>query len=263
MLMEDKLLLWPDQDAPYTQEDPSHLQPSLAPFPVAGARGAVVVCPGGGYSMKAPHEGAPIARMLNTQGIAAYVLDYRVAPCHREAPLSDAKRAIRLVRSLGYEKVGILGFSAGGNLCCCAATLYDAGDPASADPIERLSSRPDAFIPCYAVATMNRDFTHLGSRQRLLGDAWEDDALARHYSAEENVTDDTPPAFIWHTAEDQGVPVQNSLHLAAALAAHHVLFEMHVYPKGRHGLGLAAEEPPAADWGNACCRWLLEKGFGV
>lgn len=261
--MEDKLLLWPGREAPYTQDDPTRLQPSLKPFPMEGARGAVVVCPGGAYHTKAPHEGDPIARMLNAQGIAAYVLDYRVAPCHREAPLADALRAIRLVRSLGYQKAGILGFSAGGNLCCTAATLYDAGDPGAADPIDRLSSRPDVFVPCYAVVTMNRKYTHLGSRQNLLGDAWEDDVLARRYSAEENVTADTPPAFIWHTAADQGVPVENSLLLASALAAHHVRFELHVYPEGRHGLGLAQEMPPASQWGNDCCRWLLEKGFGV
>lgn len=261
--MEDTILLWPGQEAPYTRDDPARLQPSLKSFPVDGARGAVVVCPGGGYCMKADHEGDPIARMLNAQGIAAYVLDYRVAPCHREAPLADAHRAIRLVRSLGYQKVGILGFSAGGNLCCTAATLYDAGNPDAADPIDRLSSRPDAFIPCYAVVTLNRKYTHMGSRQNLLGSNWEDDALARRYSAEENVTEDTPPAFIWHTAEDQAVPVQNSLRLASALAEHHVLFELHIYPKGRHGLGLAQETPPAAGWSNACCLWLLEMGFGA
>ena len=258
--MSEKIMLWPGE-APYTQFSPEQAQPSLTPFPVEKARGAVVVCPGGGYSMKAAHEGDPIARMFNAQGIAAYVLDYRVKPCHREAPLSDALRAIRVVRSLGYEKVAILGFSAGGNLCCCAATLYDKGNPDSDDPIERLSSRPDAFIPCYPVASFGK-YTHLGSRTNLLGDEWENDELAKRYSAELNVTDDTPTAFIWHTAADAGVPVQNSLNLAAALADHHVLFELHVYPEGRHGLGLAPENPPVSEWANACCRWLLERGFG-
>lgn len=259
---EEKLLLWPGQEAPYTKECPGQEQPSMVAYPVDGARGAVVVCPGGGYAKKAPHEGAPIARMLNSQGIAAFVLDYRVYPCHREAPLSDAKRAIRLAKSLGYQKVGILGFSAGGNLCCSAATLYDAGNPDSADPLERLSSRPDAFIPCYAVASFG-EYGHLGSRKNLLGDAWENEALVERFSSEKNVTPDTPPAFLWHTAADQAVPVQNSLNLAAALADHGVLFELHVYPKGAHGLGLAPENALAANWGNSCCRWLLEMGFGV
>lgn len=258
---EEKIMLWPGR-APYSQESPEQAQPSVTAYPAAGARGAVVVCPGGGYHFKAPHEGAPIARMLNSQGIAAFVLDYRVAPCHPEAPLADAKRAIRLARSLGYEKVGVLGFSAGGNLCCAAATLYDAGNPESADPVEGYSSRPDAFIPCYAVASFGK-YTHLGSRKNLLGDQWEDAALARRFSAEENVTPDTPPAFLWHTAADEAVPVQNSLNLAAALADQGVLFELHVYPRGAHGLGLAPENALAATWGNSCCRWLLEMGFGV
>ena len=260
MAEQEKIMLWPGE-APYTAQSPEQAQPSLKPFPVPKARGAIVVCPGGGYVMKAEHEGDPIARMLNFQGIAAYVLDYRVAPCHPLAPWSDAGRAIRLVRSLGYEKVGILGFSAGGNLCCTAATHYDAGDPSSPDPIQRFSSRPDVFIPCYPVASFGK-YTHLGSRQSLLGDLWQDEELARWYSAEENVTPDTPPAFLWHTSEDEAVPVQNSLNLARALADCGVRFEMHIYPKGHHGIGLGQEFGPAATWGNSLCRFLLEMGYG-
>ena len=112
-----------------------------------------------GYEFLEVDGSNTIARMLNFEGIAAYVLDYRVAPCHRLAPFSDAARAIRLVRSFGYEKVGILGFSAGGNLCCCAAVHYDRGDPAAADPVERLSSRPDVFIPCYPVTILRSALT--------------------------------------------------------------------------------------------------------
>ncbi|MBR5109840.1 MAG: alpha/beta hydrolase [Clostridia bacterium] len=260
MEAQEKIYLW-QGDAPYTAECPGQEQPSLTAFPVEGARGAIIVCPGGGYCMKAEHEGAPIARMLNSQGIAAYVLDYRVRPCHRLAPWTDARRAIRLVRSLGFAKVGILGFSAGGNLCCTAATHYDAGDPASPDPIERFSSRPDVFIPCYAVASFGA-YTHLDSRKCLLGEDWENDGIAVWYSAEENVTEDTPPAFIWHTAEDGLVPVQNSLNLAKALADHGVSFELRVYPKGPHGIGLGSEWGPAGTWGSALCRYLLEAGYG-
>ena len=109
ILDHETIKLWPG-DAPYTQDSPEQRQPSLLPYPVDGAKGAVVICPGGGYCMKADHEGRDIAKMLNEAGVAAYVLDYRVKPCHYEAPLSDAKRAIRLVRSMGYEKVAILGF---------------------------------------------------------------------------------------------------------------------------------------------------------
>ncbi len=247
--------------APYTEFSPDQPQPSLAAFPVPGSRGAVVVCPGGGYAYKAEHEGNPIAEALNSMGISAYVLDYRVAPCHREAPLSDAKRAVRLVRSLGYARVAILGFSAGGNLCCAAATLYEAGDPAAEDPVERITSRPDAFLSCYAVVSLGK-YTHQGSRENLLGADWEDAALRRRFSAEENVTEDTPPAFIWHTSEDGSVPVQNSLLLAKALADCRVRFEMHIYPDGHHGLGMASSVPVASAWLREAGRWLLEKGYG-
>ena len=257
--MKRTIPLWP-YEAPYTAESPDQAQPSIKEFRVDGSRGAVVVCPGGGYAMKADHEGDPIAEMLNQAGVSAYVLDYRVAPCHREAPLSDASRAIRVVRAMGYEKVAILGFSAGGNLCCSAATLYTAGDPDAEDPVERLSSRPDAFIPCYAVASLCQ-YTHLGTRENLLGDQAHDMILARRFSAELNVTADTPTAFLWHTSTDEAVPVENSLNLAAALAAKGVPFELHVFPVGQHGLGLAPDFPDVAQWTALCQNWLVRLGY--
>ena len=126
MQREERLFLW-SGEAPFEVQCEGQARPSLVAFPVADSRGAVIVMPGGGYSHKAQHEGAPVARMLNEAGVSAFVLDYRVAPCPHEAPLCDAKRAIRVVRALGYEKVAVLGFSAGGHLACCAATLYDLG----------------------------------------------------------------------------------------------------------------------------------------
>lgn len=150
--MHREIMLW-DESAPYTKQSPDQPQPSIADYAVPGSKGAVIVAPGGGYSMKAPHEGVPIAEMLIEAGVSAFILDYRVAPCDPYAPLSDMKRAIRVVRAMGYEKVAILGFSAGGHLVCSAATMYDLGNPDAADPIERLSSRPDGFIPCYAVVS--------------------------------------------------------------------------------------------------------------
>lgn len=257
--MNQIIPLWPNE-APYTAESPDQAQPSITEFKVAGSRGAVVVCPGGGYAMKADHEGAPIAEMINAAGVSAYVLDYRVAPCHYLAPLSDASRAIRVVRSMGYEKVAILGFSAGGNLCCSAATLYTPGNPDAADPIERLSSRPDAFIPCYAVASLCQ-YTHGGTRQNLLGKHADDPTLVRRFSAELNVTPDTPTAFLWHTSTDEAVPVENSLNLAAALSAKGVPFELHVFPVGSHGLGLATDHPDVAQWTTLCQNWLVRQGF--
>lgn len=255
----EKINLWKEGAIPFYEE--GNCIPNVEAYPVEGSRGAVVICPGGAYCIKASHEGRQIARMLNEAGVSAYVLDYRVNPCHYEAPLSDAKRAVRLLRSMGYEKVGVMGFSAGGHLTCSAATLYDAGDASSADPIERLSSRPDAFLPCYPVVSFV-NFCHRGSVEALLGKYRNKLNLQKRFSAELNVTGDTPPAFIWHTMTDQSVPIENSLNLASALAHAGVLFEMHIFPEGPHGLGLAGGNPVIGKWSALCQKWLLEQGFG-
>lgn len=255
-----KIFLWGEAIAPYSDESPDQEQPSVTEFAVPDSRGAVIVCPGGGYVNKAAHEGVPIAEMLNEAGISAYVLDYRVLPCNRETPLSDASRAIRVVRSMGYEKVGILGFSAGGHLTCSAATLYTCGNPDAEDPIERLSSRPDAFVPCYAVVSF-ASFNHYGSLASLLREDAQDIKYIRRFSAELHINADTPPAFIWHTAEDDAVPVENSLNLANALAHAYIPFELHVFPKGRHGLGLAKDIEDVGKWTSLVQYWLKQQGF--
>ena len=252
--------LWPGE-APYTDASPDRFQPFLKEFRIEGSRGAVIVCPGGGYTMKCDYEGDPVCEMLNEAGISAFTLDYRVAPCHVLAPPTDAKRAIRLVRSLGYEKVGILGFSAGGHLSCCAGTLFDSGDPGAQDPIERFSSRPDAFVPCYAVTSLKK-FPHFAQHIPLTKNHAGDDAILRMFSAVENVSENTPPAFIWHTAEDSLVPVANSLLLAEALSAKKVPFELHVFPRGPHGKALAYDDPIVGQWRGMCQKWLLGLGFG-
>lgn len=252
--------LWPGE-APYTDASPDCFQPFLKEFRIESSRGAVIVCPGGGYTMKCDYEGDPVCEMLNEAGISAFTLDYRVAPCHVLAPLTDAKRAIRLVRSLGYEKVGILGFSAGGHLSCCAGTLFDSGDPSAQDPIERFSSRPDAFVPCYAVTSLKK-FPHFAQHIPLTKNHAGDEAILRMFSAEENVSENTPPAFIWHTAEDSLVPVANSLLLAEALSAKKVPFELHVFPRGPHGKALAYDDPIVGQWRGMCQKWLLGLGFG-
>ena len=255
----EKIILWPDGNIPYFREE--NCIPAMVGYPVEGSKGAVVVCPGGGYTGKAAHEGEPIAKMLNEAGISAYVLDYRVKPCHYEAPVSDAHRAIRTLKHMGYEKVGILGFSAGGHLTCSAATLYDLGNPDAEDPIERESCRPDAFIPCYAVVSFI-SFRHQGSVNSLLGEESGNRELIDRFSAEMHVDKNTPPAFIWHTAEDAGVPVENSLHLARAMAHAGVPYEMHIFPNGGHGLGLAQNNEAAKEWPGLCQKWLLRLGFG-
>lgn len=257
--MAELIYLWKGV-APYSEASPEQNQPSLKPFPVAGSRGAVIVLAGGGYRYKAPHEADPIAMMINEAGVSAYVLDYRVSPCDKFAPLADANRAVRVVRSMGYEKVAILGFSAGGNLCCNAATHYDRGNPESDDPIERFSSRPDAFIPCYAVVSLI-GYSHRGSVECLLSREANDVKWLRYFSAELNVTEDTPEAFIWHTAEDGAVPVENSLFLAQALSRCGVKYEMHVFPRGSHGLGLAENNESVRQWAGLLQKWLVLSGY--
>lgn len=242
--------------------------PRLTPYlPASSApTAAIVVCPGGGYRMLAPHEGEPIARWLNGLGIAAFVLEYRIAPERHPAPLHDAQRAIRLVRyhaaewNVAPDKIGILGFSAGGHLAATAGTQYDAGDPNANDPVDRVSCRPDLMILCYPVITFVAERAS-ASMNNLIGEDAPGD-LRRSLSAELNVTSETPPAFLWHTAEDASVPVQDSLLFASALHRAGVPFALHVFPNGRHGLGLAPNDPAVGQWTTLCARWLAEQGFG-
>ena len=245
--------LHPAGPLPYALSE-ADLRASLKPFEVPGAAAAVVVCPGGAYLGKADHEGDPVARRLNEGGIAAYVLDYRVKPCHPLAPLSDAQRAIQAVRAMGYRHVGILGFSAGAHLACSAAVHYVPESPQNSDPISALSSRPDFFVPCYPVVSFT-SYPHIGSCLALLGEQ-PDHRLERYFSAELNVTPDTPPAFIWHTANDASVPVENSLMLAAALSRAGVDYEMHIYPDGPHGLGLAEDREDVSQWSRQCIDFI-------
>jgi acetyl esterase/lipase len=248
---------------------PAEERPRLTPYlPNAAApTAAVIVCPGGGYRMLAPHEGEPVARWLNGLGIAAFVLEYRIAPERHPAPLHDAQRAIRLVRhhaaewNVAPDRIGILGFSAGGHLAATAGTRYDAGDPRADDPVDRVSCRPDLMILCYPVITFVSE-RESASMSNLIGaDAPGD--LRRSLSAELQVTPETPPAFLWHTAEDASVPVDDSLRFASALHRAGIPFALHVFPHGRHGLGLASDDPTVGQWTTLCARWLADQGFAT
>jgi acetyl esterase/lipase len=259
--------LW-EQDTPGLDTAEPACVPTITPYLVETdrPRGAVIVCPGGGYGGRAAHEGAPIAERMNEFGLQGFVCDYRVAPYRHPYPLMDAQRAIRWVRHHAAElnvdpaHVAILGFSAGGHLVSTVGTHFDAGDPQAADPVDRQSSRPDAFIPCYAVITSSGPYCHQGSMRNLLGED-PDPALVESLCNDQQVTPDTPPAFLWHTASDNGVPVQNSLLFATALCANGVACELHVYPTGNHGLGLALGDPHVATWSQLCGEWLLGMGF--
>lgn len=257
--MNKKIMLW--SKAPYVAYSDNGFEGSITEFKVNDNKTAVIVCPGGGYWCKAEHERDPIALMLNAGGINAYTLDYSVHSCHKYAPLSDAQRAIRVLRSMGYERVGILGFSAGGHLTCTAGTMYDFKAYEPTDEIDALSARPDAFIPCYPVVSFIEGYSHFGSRDCLLSEERGDDALATFFSCERNVTKNTPPCFIWHTANDDVVPVQNSLALASALAKNGVYFEMHIYPSGCHGLGLASDRNDISKWTEALITFLKNINF--
>ena len=226
---------------------------------------SVVVCPGGGYGMLADHEGKDVALWLNTLGITAFVLHYRLGPHSRHpAMLDDAARAVRTVRGSAEDldpgRVGILGFSAGGHLVSTLATHFEAGDPAATDPLNRFSSRPDLAILVYPVISMQEPHGHGGSRQNLLGaDASEE--LAASLSNHRHVTLDTPPTFLVHTSDDAGVPAENSLLLALALLAADVPVELHLYESGPHGFGLAAGDPVLGTWPTHCAAWLRRHGF--
>ena len=257
--MNEKIMLW--DNPPYIDYTDNQFRPSITEYRVNDKKTTVIVCPGGGYGGKADHEKAPIAEMFNKHGINAFTLDYNVAPCHKLAPLSDVQRAIRVARSMGYEKIAVCGFSAGGHLTCTSATMYNYEAYEKTDSIDNLSARPDAFIPCYPVVTMDKSFTHLGSRQNLLSSEWENEELAELFSNEKHIDKNTPPCFIWHTANDEAVPVKNSLELARALSENGVYFEMHIFPNGCHGLGLAYDRKDIGTWSESACTFLSLLGF--
>jgi acetyl esterase/lipase len=264
------VLLWP-AGAPGAVGTEPEDKPRLTLYPVPAVRAsgaAVVVCPGGGYrTLASGHEGKQVAEWLNTLDVSAFVLQYRVGPRYRHpAPLDDAQRALRLVRSRSREwgvdpgRVGILGFSAGGHLASTTGTHFDDGNPEAADPVERVGSRPDFMILAYPVISFTAPFTHSGSRQSLLGDM-PDPKLVRELSGELHVTPRTPPTFLFHTADDAAVPVENSLAFCQALHAAQVPAELHVFPKGPHGVGLAAHDPVLSQWPKLCAAWLKAMGF--
>lgn len=231
---------------------------------------AVVICPGGAYAGLAyDWEGTDFAGWLNSQGIAAIILRYRLPidgdVAHQKwlVPLLDAQRALRLTRAHATEwainpaKVGIMGFSAGGHLASTAGTRFDAGNPEATDPVDRLGSRPDFVILVYPVISMAPSTTHGGSRVNLLGENPSDE-LVRRYSNELQVTAETPPTFLVHAGDDGAVPVANSLLFYQALLDHHVPAELHVYPHGGHGFSLALGKGRVQDWTQLCARWLKE-----
>ena len=266
-------LLWPD-GAPGAKGQAEGDKPTLTiylPAQDKATGAAVVICPGGGYGHLAmDHEGHQIGRWLNSFGVAGFIVAYR----HRNsgagyghpAPIQDAQRAIRTVRSRAEEwgvdpgRIGILGFSGGGHLASTAATHFDESFCEPRDAIDRISCRPGFAVLVYPVISFTEPFTHTGSRTNLLGrDA--DAALIEKFSNEKQVTPRTPPTFLFHTSEDTGVPPENSIAFYLALRKAKVPAEMHVFLKGPHGIGLGQNRGAASAWPGLCEKWMEESGF--
>jgi len=264
------ILLWPG-GAPGAVGDEDRDKPALTiymPPNTAGPMTAVIIAPGGSYARLSMNlEGRAPANYLNTLGIAAFVLRYRLGPrYHHPIELGDAQRAIRTVRAraaewhLAPDRIGFMGFSAGGHLASSASTHFDAGKADAADPIERVSSRPDFAILGYPVISFVEPWTHQGSKTNLLGES-PDAALARSLSSETQVTSSTPPTFIYHTTADTVVPVENAVAYFLALRKAGVTAEMHVFRNGAHGSGLAQQDPALAEWPRLLANWLRVSGF--
>ncbi len=247
-------------------------QPALDMYPAPAEKAtgtAVIICPGGGYwGLAIAHEGVAVAQWLNSLGITAFVLKYRlpnddIMVDKSIGPMQDGQQAIRLVRQHAKEwgiypdKVGIMGFSAGGHL---ASTLSTRFHEKVYEPSNAASARPDFSLLIYPVISMEKDVTHMGSRTNLLGENPSPDQV-KHFSNELQVSSETPPAFLVHSMDDGAVPVRNSMLYASAMADHHVPCELHVYQSGGHGYGLGRSENTESSWPDACRKWLVARGL--
>ena len=229
---------------------------------------AVIVAPGGSYrALSMDNEGRQEAYWFNAMGVTAFVLKYRLGPrYHHPVELGDAQRAIRMVRARAPEfgvapdRIGMMGFSAGGHLAATAGTHFDSGKPGAADPIDRASSRPDFLILCYAVISFQPAIRHAGSLSSLLGDS-PDPALIEELSNELHVTPQTPPTFLFHTTADTAVPAENSVRFYLALRQAKIPAEMHVFENGPHGVGMALGDPALSAWPTLLANWLRGRGL--
>lgn len=264
------LLLWPD-GAPGAMGTTDADKPSITVYmprtaPKDGT--AVIVCPGGGYGALAMnHEGRQIANWLNSYGIVAFVLKYRLGPrYHHPIEMGDAQRAVRMVRAqakdygVAPDKIGAWGFSAGGHLVSSIGTHFESVNTKAGDPIDAVSSRPDFMILAYPVISFTTPYTHKGSLKNLLGDN-PDKALVESLSSELQVTEKTPPTFLFSTNGDTGVPAENSVLFFLALRRAKVPAELHVFQNGPHGVGLGNNDAALAEWPVTLANWLRVRGL--
>lgn len=264
------VLLW-EHGAPGAQGESDDDRPSITIYRTFDAKTpgtAVIVAPGGGYGFLASnHEGRQVANWFNSMGITGLVLKYRLGPrYHHPIELGDAQRAIRWVRSHAQElgvspdRIGIMGFSAGGHLAATAATHFDNGNPKASDPVDRVGSRPDFAILGYPVITFEPPYAHSGSARNLLGEN-PDPRLIDELSNERQVTAETPPTFLFSTSEDTVVPAENSVAFYAALHRAGVPAELHIFEKGPHGVGLDLGDPVLGEWPALLAHWLRARGL--
>jgi acetyl esterase/lipase len=230
---------------------------------VPAMRPGILVLPGGGYTHRAPHEGGPIAEFFNSRGMHAVVVNYRIAPNRYPSQLADAQRAIKLLRAnakawaIDVNRIVTLGFSAGGHLSAACATLPDVTrDRIGADAVDKENHKPNGTVLCYAAVSFDKEYGNYRCGDNFLGE--EVNAReSEYFSLEKRVADDTPPAFVWHTSNDNVVNVTVSLRYGEALRAHNIPFEMHVFPKGPHGLGLATGKKDVEQWAGMCADWII------
>lgn len=227
---------------------------------------AVVICPGGGYRILAyNYEGSDVAKWLNTNGIAGIVVKYRLpgTPNNIEGRLSpflDVQRAIRLTRynaeewGIDPDKIGVMGFSAGGHLASTLGTHYK-DDFFMSDKVDSINCRPDFMILMYPVITFKEPYLHSGSKINLIGEN-ADSTLINYYSNELHITENTPPTFLVHAGDDSSVPIENSMLFYKNLKKHGVSSEFHIFQEGGHGFGLAAKKGRLEQWKNLCVTWI-------
>lgn len=270
--------LWPAGQVPGALGTEEKDIPTLTPYwpaPDKATGAAVIVFPGGGYRSLAKHEGEPFAQWLNSLGVTAFVLKYRLytGGYHLQQITLDAPRAVRTVRAnaaawkLDPARIGVIGSSAGGHLAATLSTQFDAGNASATDPIERASSRPDATMLCYGFILFDqRTMPDPQRREDALGKDVPDEVALR-YAPARNVRPDMPPMFVWQTVEDDKVVVENALTVATALRAAKLPFDLHLYEKGKHGIGLGLGGKPFTPdatlhpWTRDCAFWLHERGF--
>lgn len=263
--MNEELYLWPDGSENNGKNE--NYRPKIRIYyptqrkDMKDRYAAVLICPGGGYYVQAPHEGQPLAQLFAMNGLVGIVLTYRVYPDRYPGSYSDACRAMRILRAnaetynINPDRIGIMGFSAGGHLASTIATQPELYKDPKDDLASSYSARPDRVVLGYPVISFIDDYAHMGSAKSLLGEE-PDKSMAKQLSNNHQVTKDNPPAFLFHTAEDKGVPVQNSLSFAEACIINNVPVELHVYPFGDHGVGMALDDPSLKSWTELLINWL-------